>query len=90
MSVKQEPARAVRRVAPPGRKAWPESLSLQEREEVKVLNPATPGTRTGPEHLALVEEGAADLAEPDMSRAYGGDERGYTDYPALADGMVRS
>ena len=26
----------------------------------------------------------AELALPDMSRAYGGDHRGYTDYPALA------
>ncbi|OOC54907.1 MULTISPECIES: hypothetical protein [Nocardiopsis] len=102
----------MRRVAPPGRKVCPESLSLREREEAKVLDPATPGTGTGPEHLAPVEEGATDpvsfgglfvsnpglperpaagaeLAEPDMSRAYGAEERGYTGYPALADGMVR-
>jgi N-ethylmaleimide reductase len=27
----------------------------------------------------------APLALPDLSKAYGGDERGYTDYPTLAD-----
>ncbi len=26
---------------------------------------------------------AAELTEPDLSKAYGGDHRGYTDYPSL-------
>lgn len=30
----------------------------------------------------------ADLASPDMSKAYGGDHRGYTDYPALTDSFA--
>jgi N-ethylmaleimide reductase len=33
---------------------------------------------------------SAELALPDMSRAYGGDHRGYTDYPALADAVAAS
>lgn len=31
--------------------------------------------------------GGADLATPDLSKAYGGDEHGYTDYPT-ADGAI--
>jgi N-ethylmaleimide reductase len=33
---------------------------------------------------------SAELALPDMSRAYGGDHRGYTDYPALTDAVAVS
>ncbi len=32
----------------------------------------------------------APLALPDMSKAYGGDHRGYTDYPAMADAALAS
>jgi N-ethylmaleimide reductase len=32
----------------------------------------------------------AELNEPDDSTFYGGDERGYTDYPALEDTTARS
>lgn len=31
----------------------------------------------------------AELVEPDMSKAYGGDERGYTDYPTSAHSMAQ-
>ncbi|MGH3448441.1 MAG: hypothetical protein ACRDP4_12550, partial [Nocardioidaceae bacterium] len=30
----------------------------------------------------------ASLADPDMTKAYGGDHRGYLDYPALADSAL--
>ncbi|WP_199434156.1 alkene reductase [Qaidamihabitans albus] len=39
-----------------------------------------------PERLAA----GAELADPDMSKAYGGDERGYIDYPTLAGSVTRS
>ncbi|WP_320775462.1 alkene reductase [Streptomyces sp. CRN 30] len=39
-----------------------------------------------PDLVARLADGAA-LAEPDLSKAYGGDHRGYTDYPAL-DGTL--
>lgn len=40
-----------------------------------------------PDLVARLETGAG-LALPDMTSAYGGDHRGYTDYPALADAAL--
>jgi N-ethylmaleimide reductase len=40
-----------------------------------------------PDLVTRLATGAA-LTEPDLSKAYGGDHRGYTDYPALADAPV--
>ena len=40
-----------------------------------------------PDLVARLARGA-ELALPDLSRAYGGDHRGYTDYPSLADAAL--
>ncbi|WP_190394130.1 hypothetical protein [Nocardiopsis quinghaiensis] len=74
--------------ATPGARTGPEHLApvdegatdLVSFGQLFISNPDLP------ERLAS----GAELAEPDMSRAYGGDERGYTDYPTLAEGMIRS
>ncbi|WP_159942708.1 MULTISPECIES: alkene reductase [unclassified Nocardiopsis] len=74
--------------ATPGSRTGPEHLSLVDEGATDLLsfgrlfisNPDLP------ERLAT----GADLVEPDMSRAYGGDGRGYTDYPALAGGAAPS
>jgi N-ethylmaleimide reductase len=38
--------------------------------------------------LVLRLAAGAELALPDLSKAYGGDQRGYTDYPSLADAVL--
>ncbi|KIH96594.1 1,2-oxophytodienoate reductase [Streptomonospora alba] len=74
--------------ATPGARTAPEHLALVDEGVTDLVsfgqyfisNPDLP------ERLAT----GAELAEPDMSKAYGGDERGYTDYPTLAVGAVRT
>jgi N-ethylmaleimide reductase len=70
--------------ATPGSRTGPEHLALIDDGaadfvsfgKLFIANPDLP------ERLAA----GAPLAAPDMSKAYGGDERGYTDYPPLAPG----
>lgn len=69
--------------ATPGGRTGPEQLALIENGAADLLSfgqlfIANPDL---PTRLA----GDLDLASPDMTKAYGGDERGYTDYPALAE-----
>ena len=71
--------------ATPGGRTGPEQLALVETGATDLLsfgqlfiaNPDLPTRLAGGHELAL----------PDMSKAYGGDERGYTDYPALAEAL---
>ncbi|MCD4527446.1 alkene reductase [Nocardioides sp. cx-173] len=68
--------------ATPGSHTGPEQLALIDEGaadlvsfgQLFIANPDLP------ERLAS----GAPLAQPDLSKAYGGDERGYTDYPALS------
>lgn len=69
--------------ATPGSRTGPEQLPLLDQGAADVLSfgqlfIANPDL---PERLAA----GAPLADPDMTKAYGGDERGYTDYPRLSD-----
>lgn len=69
--------------ATPGSRTGPEHLRLLDDGAADLLSfgqlfIANPDL---PERLAT----EAPLALPDMSKAYGGDERGYTDHPALSD-----
>lgn len=69
--------------ATPGGRTGPEQLALIENGTADLLSfgqlfIANPDL---PTRLAR----GLDLSSPDMTKAYGGDERGYTDYPALAE-----
>ncbi|MGH3501561.1 MAG: alkene reductase [Nocardioidaceae bacterium] len=69
--------------ATPGGRTGPEHLALVENGttdlvsfgQLFIANPDLP------ERLLI----GAPLATPDMAKAYGGDHRGYTDYPTLAE-----
>ncbi len=69
--------------ATPGSRTGPEQLSLIDQGaadliafgQLFIANPDLP---------SRLENGSP-LALPDMSKAYGGDEHGYTDYPTLAE-----
>lgn len=73
--------------ATPGARTGPEHLALIDEGAADLVsfgqlflsNPDLP------ERLASGTE----LAEPDMSKVYGGDERGYIDYPTLAGSVSR-
>lgn len=72
--------------ATPGGRTGPEHLALVEEGaadlvsfgQLFIANPDLP------ERLLL----GTRLADPDMTKAYGGDHRGYTDYPTLAETAV--
>lgn len=74
--------------ATPGSRTGPDQLALIEQGNADLVSfgqlfIANPDL---PERLAT----GAELALPDMSKAYGGDERGYTDYPTLSEASTSS
>ncbi|MFQ1002352.1 alkene reductase [Modestobacter sp. SSW1-42] len=69
--------------ATPGGRTGPEQLALIESGATDLLSFGQLFI-ANPDLPARLARGL-ELASPDMSKAYGGDERGYTDYPALTE-----